>query len=78
MKKEKISIPLWTQENPSICRFCAFAKRLAGTEDVYCEKKKTYLSEEHTCRKFQYDVLKKELRRRKSTTVKYDAKQFEI
>ena len=78
MKKKTFEVPLWTQENPDICRFCAFAKPVAATEDVYCEKKKTFLNEEETCRKFKYDILKKELRRRRSQTVKYDAKQFEI
>ena len=75
--KKSAEIPVWTQENPSICRFCAFAKRLES-EEVYCEKKKKNLSEDETCRKFRYDILKKELRRGRSQTVKYDPKQFEI
>lgn len=77
-KKKEAEIPLWTQENPDICRFCAFANPVAATEDVYCEKKKTFLNEEETCRKFKYDILKKELRRKRSQTVKYDKEQFEI
>ena len=59
-KKNAFEVPLWTQENPDICRFCAFAKPVTATEDVYCEKKKTFLNQEETCRKFKYDILKKE------------------
>lgn len=77
-KKNACEVPLWTQENPDICRFCAFAKPVTATEDVYCEKKKTFLNQEETCRKFKYDILKKELRRKRSQTVKYDKEQFEI
>lgn len=78
MKNKKTEVPLWTQENPSICRFCAYARRLSATTDVYCEKKKNFISEEESCRKFKYDVLKKELRRRKPLASSYDSKQFEI
>ena len=77
MKKEMIT-PLWTQENPSICRFCAFAKRFSLTEEIYCEKKKSFLNEESTCRRFKYDILKKELRRRKSTLPKHNPEEFEV
>lgn len=76
--KKTDEIPLWTQENPDICRFCAFSKRVATTEDIYCEKKKSYFNQEFTCKKFKYDILKKELRRGRSQTVKYDKAQFEI
>lgn len=76
--KKTAEIPLWSQENPDICRFCAFAKRSELTEEVFCEKKKKYLNEEESCKKFKYDILKKELRRGRSQTVKYDPKQFEI
>ena len=77
MKKEAVT-PLWTQENPSICRFCAFAKRFSLTEEIYCEKKKKFFNEDFTCRKFRYDILKKELRRRKAALPKHSAEDFEI
>lgn len=76
--KNKDEFPLWSQENPDICRFCAFAKPVVTTEDIYCEKKKTYFSQEFTCKKFKYDILKKEVRRAKSQTIKYDKESFEI
>lgn len=76
MKKNEI--PLWTQENPSICRFCANATRLPDSEEIYCRKKKKNFDEGNTCKKFVYDILKKELRRGRSQTVKYDPKEFEI
>ncbi|MBE7014731.1 MAG: hypothetical protein E7419_05945 [Ruminococcaceae bacterium] len=77
MKKDT-QIPLWTQENPSICRYCAFAKRFSLTEDVYCEKKKNFIKEDDTCKKFKFDILKKELRRRKLFTSTHTPEEFEI
>ncbi len=70
--------PLWTQENPSICRFCAFAKRFSATADVYCEKKKNFIAEDETCKKFKFDILKKELRRRKPFASTHTPEEFEI
>lgn len=75
---KKQETPIWTQENPSICRFCAFAKRFSTTDDVYCEKKKNFIPEDETCKKFKYDILKKELRRGKRQVVSHSPKEFEI
>lgn len=63
MKQE--AIPIWENDGPDICRFCAFAKRRDGEETVFCEKKKKELAEDETCKKFRYDILKKDVRRRK-------------
>ncbi len=63
MKKE--FIPIWENEGPDICRFCAFAKRNEKQQTVYCEKRKKEFPEDKTCRKFKYDILKKDLRRMK-------------
>ncbi|MBE7028756.1 MAG: hypothetical protein IKZ35_06030 [Clostridia bacterium] len=77
MKKEDV-IPLWTQETPSICRFCAYAKRFSATCDIYCEKKKNFLHEEESCKKFKYDILKKELRRNSRPVKKHTPEEFKI
>lgn len=77
MKKEIVT-PLWTQENPSICRFCAYAKRFSATADIYCEKKKNFFSEDESCKKFKYDILKKELRRGRTKTLPHSPEEFEI
>lgn len=58
-------IPIWENDGPDICRFCAFARRREEEETVYCEKKKKEFAEDQTCRKFRYDILKKEVRRMK-------------
>ena len=77
MKKAKQEFPLWVKENPDICRFCAYEKR-DGTSIIYCEKKKKNLNEDETCRKFKYDILKKELRRGHSSAIKHSPEEFEI
>lgn len=76
--KKRNEIPLWTQEEPDICRFCAFANIISANETIYCEKKKKFTEEENTCRKFKYDILKKTFKRRKAQTTTYNKEQFEI
>ena len=79
MKKEKTpEIPLWENDMPEICRFCAFAARIAGSEAVFCEKKKQVFPEDNTCKKYKFDILKREVRRRKNSASKYAPEQFEI
>lgn len=78
MKKDKNEIPLWEESELKICRYCAFAKRIPATEEVLCEKKNVIQSEDNICKKYKYDILKKELRRRKATTKKFDKDDFAI
>lgn len=77
MKKTN-DIPLWENDMPEICRFCAYAKRIPGAEEVYCEKKRQVFPEDNTCKKYVYDILKKEVRRGKAPERKYSKEQFEI
>ncbi len=60
---KKTEQPLWENEGPDICRFCAYAQRKKN-ETVYCEKRRKELPEDESCRRFRYDILKKDLRRR--------------
>ena len=76
--KKKDMIPLWEKDAPAICRFCAFAKRFSATEDIYCEKKKNFMAEDETCRKFKFDILKKELRRGRTSILSHSPEDFEI
>lgn len=78
MKKDKNEIPLWEESELKICRYCAFAKRIPAAEEVLCEKKNVIQPEDNTCKKYKYDILKKELRRRKATTKKFDKDDFRI
>ena len=78
MKKDKNEISLWEESELKICRYCAYAKRLPATEEVLCEKKNVIHSEDNICKKYKYDILKKELRRRKSETKKFDKDDFAI
>jgi len=79
VKKEKeILVPLWEDEEYSMCRYCAFAKRVPASEEVYCEKKKQVMAEQEICKKYKYDILKKELSRRRVSSGKYNKGDFEI
>ena len=78
MKKVNEETPLWSNEAPAVCRFCAFAKRFSATSDVFCEKKKNFMSDDESCRKFKYDIMKKDLRRGRRSAIKHNPADFEI
>ena len=79
MKKKKADeIPLWENNMPEICRYCARARRISEKEEVYCEKKKQIFREDNTCKKYIFDILKTETRRKKPFSSKHSQEQFEI
>ena len=78
MKKNEIKIPLWEQEVPSICRFCGYAKLFTIREEVMCEKRGQIYPEDHTCKKFVYDILKKNTIRKPQERKKYAKEQFQL
>lgn len=79
MKKEKTPVyPIWEESELRICRFCAFGARISTSEEEFCEKKKQIIPEDNSCKKYKYDILKKELRRRKPETKKFTKGDFEI
>lgn len=56
-------IPLWDTKQESTCAFCQYATVLPGCEQVICKKRKNLYSDSHSCRKFKFDILKKDVRR---------------
>lgn len=58
------------------CSYCTHGKIAPGGENVLC-KKYGIVETEHSCRKFSYDVLKRQPKRPKALE-KYDAKDFAL
>ncbi len=71
--------PLWDNKQESTCEFCVHAKVMPGCEQVICNKRKNLFSLTHTCRKFQFDILKKDVRRTKMPSFgTYTKEQFDL
>ena len=71
--------PLWDETQESTCGFCQYATLLGGTEQVICTKRKNLYSLTHTCRKFKFDILKKNVRRQKLPDFRrFTKEQFEL
>ncbi len=65
-------------EHKPMCKFCIHAKRIADTEDMLCQKRGT-VSQTHACKKFQYNLLAREVRRKKVLdTTKFSAEDFSL
>ena len=58
------------------CSYCAHGKVAPGGENVLC-KKYGVVGREHSCRKFTYDVLKRQPKR-PIALEKFDAKDFSL
>lgn len=65
-------------DHDPICLYCEHAHSLAGTEMVMCDKKGA-VAENHTCRKFKYNILARNPRRRDNiNTSKFSKEDFEF
>ena len=72
-------VPLWDEKQEGICAFCEYANVLADGEQVICNKRKNLYSASHTCKKFKFDILKKDVRRQRVPEFKkFKKEQFEL
>ena len=72
-------MPLWDEKQESTCAFCEYAKVLTDCEQVICSKKKNLYVSSHSCKKFKFDILKKDVRRLKVPEFqKFTKEQFEL
>lgn len=71
--------PLWDEKQENTCAFCEYANILADCEQVICKKRKNLYVASHTCRKFKFDILKKDVRRQRVPEFKkFKKEQFEL
>ncbi len=71
--------PLWDDKQENTCGFCQHANILASGEQVICQKRKNLYDISHTCRKFRFDILKKDVRRpKKPDFSRFSEKNFEL
>lgn len=59
------------------CALCLFAKKIED-EQFFCEKKKKFVRLDDTCKKFDYDIFKKTVRRRPSLSVSVSPEDFKL
>lgn len=70
---------LWDNQQENTCGYCLHAKVMAGCEQVICNKRKNLFSVSHSCRKFRFDILKKNVSRRKTPDFnRFSKEQFEL
>ena len=70
---------LWDEKQESTCAFCEYANILADCEQVICKKRKNLYSVSYTCKKFKFDILKKDVRRQRVPEFKkFKKEQFEL
>lgn len=70
---------LWDVKQEDTCGFCVYAKRMADGENVICRKKNNVFPFSSSCRKFEFDILKKEVRRKKTPDFsKFSKENFEL
>ena len=72
-------MPLWDENQESTCVFCEYAKVLVNCEQVICQKRKNLYVTSHSCKKFKFDILKKDVRRQRVPEFKkFKKEQFEL
>ncbi len=69
---------IYSDDINKICGLCVFASPIDGdSENIMCEKKRKKRAFNNKCRKFQYDILKRQVRRKKKLKT-YNPSDFEL
>ena len=69
---------IYSNEIPKICSFCEFSDK-SGDDSVYCRKKTKNMDiTAEACKYYKYDILKRNVRRKRQFSVELDPKDFEI
>lgn len=78
VKKLKKS-EFWDENQENTCGYCQHGKVMHGCDQVICQKRKNLFAFSHTCRKFKFDILKKDVRRQRVPDFqKFSKEQFEL
>ena len=72
-------MPLWDEKQENTCACCEHAKVLSDCEQVICNKRKNLYVASHCCKKFKFDIFKKDVRRQRVPEfTKFKKEQFEL
>lgn len=70
---------IYSKDIEKICRLCVHSKIAKGVSDyVLCSNDNGYYKLNHTCNLFKYDILKKQVRRKKDFESKFTADDFTL
>ena len=78
--KKAGKVKLWDETQENMCGFCIFAGKIPNDDDnITCTKKKKVFEFTNTCKKFKFDILKKDVRRAKVPDFsKFSAENFQL
>ena len=70
---------LWDEKQENTCGYCIYSGCLPNDDRVTCLKRKGIFEFTDTCRKFKFDILKKDVRRKKIPDFsKFTAENFQL
>jgi hypothetical protein len=58
-------VELWDASQERSCGYCAHSKILPDEDKIICQKKKNIFAFSDSCKKFEFDILKKNVKRQK-------------
>lgn len=69
---------IYSDDIQKVCSLCVFAERRQG-EEIFCTKRnKTVGEADEACKKYKYDILKREVRRRKPPKTDFSEEDFRL
>ena len=69
---------IYSDDIQKVCSLCVFAER-RQREEIFCTKHKKIVGEaDEACKKYKYDILKREVRRRKQPKTDFSGEDFRL
>ena len=79
MNNDKNRGKLWDEGQENTCGYCIYAGRIPNDDRLTCLKRSGIFEFTHTCKKFKFDILKKNVRRKKIPDFsKFSAENFQL
>lgn len=70
---------IYSEDINKICGVCKRAHKTGSEDEMHCEvKRKSVPSGGEACAKFQYDIMKRHVRRRKKLKSDFNPEDFQI
>ncbi len=76
---QEVKLMFYRGDEEKMCFLCEYSEKTDNEEILFCKKKNKNVSENSLCRKYKYDIFKREIKRKaKKDFSKFSKEDFEL